>query len=221
MTLTKSLFLSVHCSDAIMNIVNDHINDSPEEIASHLKQYENDVIDNIVCDLMYRRDANKGPKFVEKVVHKVADVAAARLISINAQQSKKVPFVTDNTVVYECDAIEIVKCFKPLPVFQSKMTEIILESLDVSGKSIYSSLTVDDILIILHSTLIDHLNDTDYYTSCMDIITASVNMVELAKVEENVDNAVRWLAAKCTYICAINAIENTKLFNNQSDKATS
>ena len=204
-----------------MNIVNDHINDSPEDVASHLKQYEKDVIDDIVCDLMYRRETNKGPKFAEKVVRKVADAATARLIAVNAQQSRQVPFVADNTVTYECNAVEIVKCFKPLPVFQTKMTEIVLESLDSNGKSTYSPLDIDDILIILHSTLIDHLNDTDYYASCMDIITASINMVELAKVEENVDNAVRWLAAKCTYICAINAIENTKLFNTKSNNATS
>lgn len=221
MTLTKSLFLSVHCSDAIINIMNEHINDSPEDVAASLRQYENDVIDNIVCDLMYRREANKGPKFVEKVVHKVADAATARLIAINAQQSKQVPFISDHTVVHECNATEIVKCFKHLPAFQTKMTEIVLESLDASGKSIYSSLNIDDILVILHGTLIDHLNDTDYYTSCLNIITASVNMVELAKVEENVDNAVRLLAAKCTYMCAINAIENTKLFNVKSDNETS
>lgn len=213
--------MSVPCSDAIMNIVNDHINDSPEDVASHLKQYEKDVIDDIVCDLMYRRETSKGPKFVEKVVRKVADVATARLIAVNAQQSKQVPFVADKTVTYECNAVEIVKCFKYLPIFQTKITEIVLESLGANGKSTYSPLDIDDILIILHSTLIDHLNDTDYYTSCLDIITASVNMVELAKVEENIDNAVKLRAAKCTYICAINAIENTKLFNNKSDKATS
>lgn len=214
MFLTKNIYLCIPASQAICKIVEDNLGDS-NAVCDLLVEFEKTLIDNVVCDLVYHR-VNNGPKMIEKHLGKIADVATARLVSVALQQSNKEPIVSDGRILFDIDTIELIKSFRSLPAFCTNMSSCVLDNIQDNGE--VPEFNCDDMLIILHAALVSTLDETDFYLKAKEFATATANLADLQKAIDNIENATKLLAAKCTYLYIAKAIENTSLWKSNTSK---
>lgn len=217
MFLTKKIYLNVPASPEIIKIVGDNTSDS-KAICTLLTEFEKIVIDNVVCDLVYRRE-DVGPKMVEKLIGMIADVATARFISVSAQQSDKDPIVCDDYILFEIDTIGLIKSFRSLPAFNAQVTSCVLDNISDNGE--IPEFNCDDMIMIMHAALVNTLDETDFYLKAKEYVTATANLANLQQAIDNIENATKLMTAKCTYLYIAKAIENTQLWTSDTSKPSS
>lgn len=216
MCLTKRLYLNFPADNAICQIVENNIGNEKNTL-DLLAMYDKDMLDKIVCTLVYHNE-HKGPKLMEDLTHKITNVAVARFVSVSLQQSDVEPIIADGNIMISVDAAELVKCFASMPAFQQNLTNCILDNIQDDGE--IPQFDVDDMLCILHSALVENIKEIDYYTKAKEFITATANMADLQKAIDNVENATKLMASKCTYLYIAQAIENTQMYKDSTTKPT-
>lgn len=216
MCLTKRLYLNFPVDNAICRIVENNIGNEKDTL-DLLAMYDKDMLDKIVCTLVYYNE-HKGPKLMEDLTHKITNVAVARFVSVSLQQSDVEPIIAEDNIMISVDAAELVKCFASMPEFRQNLTNCILSNIQDDGE--IPQFDVDDVLCILHETLVENIKEIDYYTKAKGFITATANMADLQKAIDNVENATKLMASKCTYLYIAQAIENTQMYKDNTTKPT-
>lgn len=216
MCLTKRLYLNFPADNAICRIVEDNIGNEKNTL-DLLTMYDKDMLDKIVCTLVYHNE-HKGPKLMEDLTHKITNVAVARFVSVSLQQSDVEPIIAGGNIMISVDAVELVKCFSSMPAFQQNLTNCILGNIQDDGE--IPQFDIDDMLCILHGALVENIKEIDYYTKAKEFITATANMADLQKAIDNVENATKLMASKCTYLYIAQAIENTQMYKDSTTKPT-
>lgn len=216
MCLTKRLYLNFPADKAICQIVENNIGNEKDTL-DLLAMYDKDMLDKIVCTLVYHNE-HKGPKLMEDLTHKITNVAVARFLSVSLQQSDEEPIIASGNIMISVDVVELVKCFASMPAFQQSLTNCILSNIQDNGE--IPQFDVDDMLCILHGALVENIKEIDYYTKAKEFITATANMADLQKAIDNVENATKLMASKCTYLYIAQAIENTQMYKDSTTKPT-
>ena len=216
MCSTKKLYLNFPVNNEIAKIVESNIGNE-KNTSDLLAMYDKDMLDKIVCTLMYH-DEHKGPKLIEDLTHKINDIAVARVVSVMILQSDVEPIIAEGNIVISVDAAELVKCFASVPAFQQNLTNCILDNIQDDGE--VSQFGVDDMLCILHNTLVENIKGIDYYTRAKEFIIATANMADLRNAIDNVENAIKLMSSKCTYLYIAQAIENAQTHKDSTTKPT-
>lgn len=216
MCLTKRLYLNFPADKAICQIVENNIGNEKNTL-DLLTMYDKDMLDKIVCTLVYHNE-HKGPNLMEDLTHKITNVAVARFVSVSLQQSDVEPIIAGGNIMISVDAAELVKCFASMPAFQQNLTNCILGNIQDDGE--IPQFDIDDMLCILHGALVENIKEIDYYTKAKEFITATANMADLQKAIDNVENATKLMASKCTYLYIAQAIENTQMYKDSTTKPT-
>lgn len=216
MSLTKRLYLNFPVNNSICQIVESNIGNK-KNTSDLLAMYDKDTLDKIVCTLMYHNE-HKGPKLIEDLTHKINDVAVARFVSVSLLQSDTEPIIAEGNIMISVDAAGLVKCFASVSAFQQNLTNCILGNIQDDGE--VPQFGVDDMLCILHDTLVEDIKEIDYYTKAKEFITATANMVDLRNAIDNVENATKLMASKCTYLYIAQAIENAQIHKDSTTKPT-
>lgn len=216
MCSTKKLYLNFPVNNEIAKIVESNIGNE-KNTSDLLAMYDKDMLDKIVCTLMYH-DEHKGPKLIEDLTHKINDIAVARVVSVMILQSDAEPIIAGGNIVISVDAAGLVKCFASVPAFQQNLTNCILDNIQDDGE--VSQFGVDDMLCILHDTLVENIKGIDYYTKAKEFIIATANMADLRNAIDNVENAIKLMSSKCTYLYIAQAIENVQTHKDSTTKPT-
>lgn len=216
MCSTKRLYLNFPVNNAICQIVESNIGNE-KNTSDLLAMYDKDTLDKIVCTLMYHNE-HKGPKLMEDLTHKINDVAVARFVSVMILQSDVEPIIAEGNIMISVDAAGLVKCFASVPEFQQNLTNCILDNIQGDGE--VPQFGVDDMLCILHDTLVENIKGIDYYAKAKEFITATANMVDLRNAIDNVENAIKLMSSKCTYLYIAQAIENAQTHKDITTKPT-
>ena len=216
MCLTKRLYLNFPVNNEIAKIVESNIGNE-KNTSDLLATYDKDMLDKIVCTLMYH-DKHKGPKLIEDLTHKINDIAVARVVSVMILQSDAESIIAEGNIVISVDAAELVKCFASVSTFQQNLTNCILDNIQDDGE--VSQFGVDDMLCILHDTLVENIKGIDYYTKAKEFIIATANIADLRNAIDNVENAIKLMASKCTYLYIAQAIENAQTHKDSTTKPT-
>lgn len=216
MSLTKRLYLNFPVNNEIAKIVESNIGNE-KNASDLLAMYDKDTLDKIVCTLMYHNE-HKGPKLIEDLTHKINDVAVARFVSVSLLQSDTEPIIAEGNIMISVDAAGLVKCFASVSAFQQNLTNCILGNIQDDGE--VPQFGVDDMLCILHDTLVENIKEIDYYTKAKEFITATANMVDLRNAIDNVENATKLMSSKCTYLYIAQAIENAQMHKDSTTKPT-
>lgn len=211
MCLTKSIYVNLKVDKSIFAVFNDY--KDKNVIVSLLDDLNRDIIDDIVCKCVYFHE-NKGPKMMDELARRADIAATSRFASVLYMQSQNEPLVLNDSVTFELDVLETIQCFATNKCYQQNISTLLLDSIS-KGKTV--SFNTDDLLMILHNSMVDTMEDNDYINRAKELIVDTANLADLSKAIKNIKDVVGMLSAKCTYLNIAKSIENTSIFKSLVD----